>query len=281
MDGPPLADAGTVSGVRDALAWWPQTPKCAVAGEREMAAWLLSRHAKLDGIIRAGLEFHRKAALWALKGSAEAPPAAGAVFLASGFPAPGEPPGCGPLHARASMVFPGARVVYVDADARVAEVNADAYAAEPRVSVMRERAMDPAAVLGEDPVTPARLLLERGPVSVHAVLSPARWPPDLAPGVLAGYARLMPAGSTFCISLVVPDEDTRGGQLTEDASKAAGPAYSYTPRDVREWIEGAGMRLHPEGVRPARAWGKASWADPYRVAPAVPGRPVTAVGIVP
>jgi hypothetical protein len=100
----------------------------------------------------------------------------------------------------------------------------------------------------------------------------------MAAEAVAGYAKLLPEGSTLVMSLVVPDPCEDGRQMMRDAGRAGGPGYCHTREDVASWFEGAGLRLREPGVAPVRAIAR-PWVEPYRIAPLVPGRPVGAVGI--
>lgn len=267
-DGPPVGDAGFTAGVRRWLLGhdrpWALTP------ERAVADRLKAAYPGLDRMLEAALEWHRLKAGAAVTGDLGAPAAAGLIIVGSGL----RPPGL-TLHAYAAEVTRPVRVVYADPGARTVDVNAEFLAARGggRISVVTAEPSDPAAVLGS---APCRELLRSGPVSVHLVIWPARCHPDEAPGVIAGYARGLPSGSTVCLTAVTPDRDEDGNltprarRMTEDAGLAGSPAYAHTAADIARWIEGAGMTL-AEKVRPVRT---------LQVAPQVPGRANAAVGIV-
>ena len=283
-----LTDSRTAAGVRYALAGGR---KWALTRELEIAEYLGREYPQLGLVIEAGYAFHRRAARTAAAGGDErfpVDPAAVLVFAGAGLPAPG-----GPLHALAAAQSPGIRAVYSNPDARVSDICALAYGGDPAVSVVTARSLDADAVLGAaarsldpslvpeggDAVTAALAAL--GPVSLHVVMVPSRWPPDLAPGAVARYGELLPAGSTFALSLVVPDPGERGLKMaTVDAALAGGPAFAHTAQDVGEWIGKAGMALHPDDVSPARAFGR-GWARAYLFAPRVPGRMFGAFAAVP
>lgn len=279
VNGSLLTCAGTLARVRDALAREAYEPggrdkSLAHAPERAAAARLEELYPGLGRMFLAAHEFHRRAAAWAVTGGSPAfpvPPAAGVLFCGAGLPVPGEP-----LHARAASAAPAARFAYIDADDQVADVNEGALAGE-RVAVGTAWPGDPRAVLG----TPAcAALLDAGPASVHLVMMASRWPAGLAAAAVAGYARLLPPGSTVALSLVVPDPGEAGRRMAQDGALAGSPGYAHSQQDVAAWFTGAGMRLHPSGVQPARAFGR-DWAAAYRLVPRLPGRVMAAAGLVP
>ncbi len=68
-----------------------------------------------------------------------------------------------------------------------------------------------------------------------------------------------------------------GPRFAEAVSAAAGrPAYDHSPGDIEDWVEAAGMAMHPWGVRDAASWG-------HPASLVAPGRPwvAEAVALVP
>lgn len=239
--------------------------------ERDIAGELRVRYKGLGRMMEAANEWHRLMAAQAVTGLRGAPAAAGLVFCGAGL----RPPGL-PLHAYAAQVTRPVRVVYSDPGQRTADVNEEFLAApsDGQVAVSVARSIDPAAVLGAPPV---KELLGLGPVSLHLVICPSRWPPQKAPAAIAGYGRGLPSGSTLCLTVVIPDRDEDGrltpeaAEMTRAASLAGGPGYAHTAADVTAWVKGAGLEL-PQDVDLVRT---------FRVAPRVPGRVYGAVAVVP
>ena len=278
----PGADTLTAALVRDALARnaaGGQAPAGtrALARERETAVWLESRYPGLGRMILTAYAWHRARIEGSLTGwSARfpVPRAAGAVIAGAPLPVPGSP-----LHARAAAAAPGARFAYTAPHPLLADALAGQVAGPEagRVSVVLARAADPDSVMASGPVTEMTAL---GPVAVHLVLAPARWAPDLAPGVIARYAELAPPGSTVSLSVITAEPGPEGAAMMGDASLAGSRGYCHCPADVARWLTGAGLALHPDGARTARSWHR-DWARRYPVAAGVPGRVTVAAGLKP
>jgi hypothetical protein len=272
---PPIADLGTVARVRDALAGG----KRALGRDRDVAAYFEERFPGVGKAVTVAHDFHRRAAMRAVTGQLGAPPAAAVIFASCGLPSP-----AGALHASAVEAVPRIRVLYADSDPKITETNRTVLARpDPgRVAALTGRARCPQEILGSPQ---AAELLTQGPVSVQVILVPHRWPPDVAREAVAGYAELLPPGSTLCLSLGSPDRDPRTGKMTAQArefldlmSLAGGPAYPHFPEDVASWVEDAGMLLNRMGVADAREFGRPAPSAPLA---GLPGRVIAAAGIVP
>jgi S-adenosyl methyltransferase len=260
---PPIADSGTVARVRNALAGG----KRALGRERDLAAYAERRFPGAGDLVRAEQAFHRRAARWAAAEEKLAVPAAGIIFGNAGLPVPDGPP----LHALAAEVSPSARFAYADGDPKVTEINRSALAEPGKVTVMTARAWNPAELLG----TPqARELLALEGISVHIVGGPHFWPADLTENAIAGYGRLLPPGSSLCISWGVPDPTPDGEELLGIIGMAGGRAWSHSPQKMARWLEGAGLGLHPQGITDARAF-----AAPF-AKPSGPRAPMTVMEAV-
>jgi hypothetical protein len=199
-------------------------------------------------------------------------PALAVVIAGAGLPPPGAP-----LHSRAADANPKARFTYSAPDPSLVDVIAQELAAvEPdRVSVVLAPSLDADEVLAGLPPEASG-----GPVSVQIVLTPARWPPGLARKAIARYVKLVPPGSTLCLSLVTGDQRPEGAQMMDAPSLAGGRGYCHTARDVTGWIEDAGLVLHPDGVQDVRALMR-GWAVRYPAPPGVPGQVIGAVAVKP
>ena len=276
------ADPLTAARVRDALAREAAGPPWTLSGyareaEREVAAYLAGRYPGLGRMILAAYEWHRARIAGAVAGGSTrfpAPAAAGAVIAGAPLPVPGPQ-----LHERAAAAAPQALFAFTAPCPELADVLAAEVAGPSggRVQVVMARAADPDAVIGSAPVAE---MTARGPVAVHVVLVPARWPPDLAPRVIARYAELVPPGSVLSLSVITAVPGPPGEAMMGDGSLAGGPAYCHCPADAERWLTGAGLVLHPGGAVPARVWQRGGWGD-YPVAPGTPGRVTVAAGLKP
>ena len=261
-DEPPIADSGTVARVVDALAGG----KWALGRDRDIAAYIRQRFPGAAEAVHIAHGFHRRAALWAVTQCI--PPATGVIFASSGLPAPS-----GFLYSWAAQASPDARFLYVNEDPKITEIIRGALGQrEPRVGAATACARCPAQVLS----TPqARELLARGPVSLHIVNAAHRWPAGIARETVAGYAELLPPGSSLCLSAGSPARDPATGEITPRAQEllevlrlAGGPVYPHRPEDVASWIKGAKLVLHPAGVTDARRFGRPAPRGPLRDYPA-------------
>jgi hypothetical protein len=68
--------------------------------------------------------------------------------------------------------------------------------------------------------------------------------------------------------------------MTDDASLAGGRGYRHSPADVASWLTGAGLALHPDGVRAVRAF-RTDWAVRYLDPPGTPGQVIGTAAVKP
>jgi hypothetical protein len=257
--------------------------------DRDLAAQILERWPGTGALVKAGNEFHRRAAARAVAGGEAgfpAPPAEGVIFAASGFPlgTRTDPesfralPGGG-FHPRAAGQAPSALFVYADADPLAVELSKVLLGQpEPlRVSACQVPASDPGGLLAHPTV---RMLLDRGPVMVQLQFCALWWPSELAAWVVTEYRRLLPAGSTVALSLIVPGGADGSGEFLAALGRAGGTPYPHTEADVAGWITAAGLDLVPPGITDVRGrelgWAAAKFGRLRAVA-----RTVGAVAVVP
>ena len=261
---PPAAGSSTIAGIRNYLTGG----KLAPARDRDLGAYIQDRVPRPEIPVLAALEFHRRAARWAV--TAAPVPAASVLFASAGLPAPGIP-----LHAGAARACPSARFAYADPDPVITVLSRPALAEPGSVSVMTAPAAYPASLLR----TPeAAELLALGPVSVHILGAVHYWTARAAREAVAGYGKLLPSGSSLCLTWGLCDATPEGEELAEIIAMAGGPVYRHLPAEVARWMRGAGLRLHGQGIGDAGAFA-APYAGPS--GPRAPMRVMEAVAIVP
>ena len=240
----PVIDAGRLARLRDVLAGG----HLALDADRRLAGGILKRWPWTASLVTSANEFHRRAAAWAVSGGTPGfpvPPAAGVIFAASGYPVGGG------FHAAAALARPDALFAYLDADpAAVAYNQALLGAPDPlRVCGRRAPARDPGRLLA---VPAVQAILDRGPVMVQLQLCAQWWPPEFAAQAVAGYARLLPPGSTLALSLGVPGGTSGAAELAAAVRRAGGILYSHTEDEVAGWFKAAGLVLTPAGITDVR-----------------------------
>jgi len=233
----------------------------APAADREAAAGLDRLWPGTGDLIAQAHGFHRRAAAWGVRDKPGVPAARAVIFSACGLP-----PRDGPLHAQAAAEAPQALFGYCDPDAEATVVNRSLLALpDPgRVSARTADPADPAGVLGD--VMAWREIRAGRPVQVHAVLVPQRWPGDLLRRVLAGYAQILPPGSSVALSAI---QYADGGYLAACEAVTGARIWSHDPADVARTVAQAGLRLHPWGVRDAAQWGRPAPGGDRRPARAI------------
>lgn len=260
----PPFESGTIARVRDALTGGTR----ALARDRDLAAYLASRFPGLGEMVRVSRDFHRRAALWAVSGAEVL--AASVLFAAAGLPGQGRP-----LHADAAEAAPGTRFCYADRDAQITGFNRAVLADPGRVTVMTAPAVHPGELLA---APQAKELLALGPVSVHVLGAMHFWPADLARAAVAGYGKLLPHGSSLCLSWVLVDPTPQGRELADMMGLAGVTVSRHLPGDVEAWLKAGGFVLHPQKITDARAFA-APFAEPS-AGPRPPMRVMEAVAIV-
>jgi hypothetical protein len=267
-------DAGRITRLRDVLAGG----HLALEADRQLAAGILKRWPWVSSLVTGANEFHRRAALWAVRGGTPnfpVPAAAGVVFAAAGCPLPGG------FHADAALAAPAALFAYADVDPGAVAFGRALLAPPPplavRPSAYLASARDPAALLD---APEARAITGRGPVMVQLQLCCHWWPGEFCAWTVAEYARLLPPGSTLALSLGIAGGGSGAAGLAEAIGRAGGTVHRHTEGDVAGWISGAGMKLTPAGVTDVRGrelgWAAAEFGRQRPVA-----RVIEAVAMVP
>jgi hypothetical protein len=247
---------------RDAFVGGPH----ALIQHLDVAEQFTERFGAMGPLVRSAWTWHRHAATWALA----ATPARSVIFVSAGF---GAPDGA-PLHHPAAADHPAARFAYADEGPKtVAMTRALIAAKDPgRVVAFVGHAADSAGVL-EAPE--AKWALRGAPVSVQMILALHWLPGDTAARVLNDYGTLLPAGSTVCLTMGIPDPSPAGQALAAASSGFGGQFYAHTEADLGRWIgQAPRMRLHRQGIRNTPVWA----VPPAAVHPAA--RIVDAVAVV-
>jgi hypothetical protein len=177
-------------------------------------------------------------------------PAGWVVFAGAGIAPRDEP-----LNALAATAAPGARALYLSRDPLAAELNLALLGEPGRVHAGTADDADPEAVME----AAARAGADPGrPLSVHVLVSPQRWEPDLAVSVLSAYRRLLAPGSTVCLTLGDVEPGRDGDRWLEAVSAVTGSTFRHSRDDVAGWADRAGLRV--AGMCRALAWGREPWA---------------------
>lgn len=175
---------------------------------------------------RGAREWHRRAALWSLSLAC-----GGGVICGAGLPVPPET-----YRAESGAVLHG-RWVLADPGVHTTAVNRSVAArdASGRVAAIQAAALDPDDVLSRPEVQAIG-----GPLSVHSEMSAQFWPGDAAAETVAGWGRLLPAGSAFCLSAWLADDVSEAGRRWLATMRGvAGAFYVHSAGDVRAWFERA------------------------------------------
>ena len=237
-------DRGDATRLLDAIAGGRR----AFAADQATAGQIELNYPGVTELVRRCFAFHRKGAAWAVTEVEFCPPAQSVIFTATGLP-----PRDRPLHEAAARLRPAARFAYVNASATTTLINrAVLELPEPgRVRAFEGDTEDPESWI----TTTAKDLLDAGPVSVHICLAVNRWPAWLAVQVLTAYRRLLPPGSTVCLS-VGSATGPRAAEFETYMSGKLGRLYTHVPEQLAGWIEFSGLRMHPWGVRDVRPDGR-------------------------
>lgn len=229
---PPLPDA-TGARLLEALRGGPRAHEA----ERLVAAGVERRWPGTRAQFRAAAEFHSLIAGWAVAmGGARS-----LIIAAAGYPPSGWP-GASLPHRAAARAVPGSRALYCTGDEALAllwhRVLAPSGMRPPDLGCQAPAA-DPRQVAGM-----ARAAGLEAPWSVQLQLCAHWWPGPMAAEAVAGYAEVLPAGSTLVITTPVEGGSPSGGEMGRAVAEAAGamPA-GHSAEVVAGWIAGAGMEL--------------------------------------
>lgn len=220
----------------------------ASAADREIAAVIEARFPGTGAQVREAREFHSLAAERAVREQG----ARGLVVAPVGYPCPPDP------HIAALEADPAARCVLADPDEEAALIAGAKWGGE-RVSVLQSPASDAAGLMGSDAV---RAL--PGPLCLLLPHVASMLPPEVAAGMLAAYAKLLPPGSIVILSWWAPGGGPDGGAVLALWRELVAPAWGHTGADVAGWLDAAGLETlrspRDVRVRPGRAWMEAHYA---------------------
>lgn len=204
-----------------------------------------------DGL-RETMAFHARAAEWAVRSGARS-----VVFCISGYP-PSWPGARLPCRDAAGAA-PGARFAFATAAWDLALLWEQALEGCPRCTAIEAHAAVPSRVL--------RMAQAEGlepPCQVHLPLALHWWGADDGTAILRGYARglrKLGAGSSVVLSAVVPGGRPAGGRVQALTGQATGTVpHAWTAGLMESAITGAGLRLHPRGIRDVREHDGNGWA---------------------
>lgn len=225
--------------------------------EREAAAAIEGRWPGTGSQLRAAAAWHAGAAGRAVT-AREAPgwPAARSVIFAGcGYPPSGYR-GARLPHGEAAWRAPAARFAYCDADEAITLLWHRWLRLDSRALAFQAPAADPRQAAGM-----ARTAQMEEPWSVQLQLCAHWWPPEVAAGVVAGWAEVLPPGSSLVLSVPVPGAVNPNGEAGAIVAGAAGTVpFRHREDDIAGWVTGAGMRLGPQGVTDVREPGGPGWA---------------------
>jgi hypothetical protein len=235
----------------------------ASAADRELAAAIEGRWPGTGAMIGQARVFHSLAAQWAVREEG----VRGLVVAPVGYP-------CHPdAHVAALEEDPELRCVLADPVEEAALI-AGAKWAGPRVSVLQSLASDAAGIMGSEAV---RAL--PGPLCLLLPHVATMLPPEVAAGMIAGYAALLPGGSVVILSWWAPGGSQGGDAVIALWRELVAPAWGHTGADVAGWLDAAGLETlrspRDVRVRPGRAWLEAEYAR------RPPGRMMRAIARVP
>lgn len=189
--------------------------------DRERANRLEGLAPGCGDLIRGTRAWHQRASVWSAGLGC-----CGGVVCGAGYPAAPE------THRSAGgQVLPG-RWVLADPDEGVTIANQWGPEQDPsrRVQAIRGSGIDPEDILGRPEVRAAG-----GPLSAHWQMGAQFWPGPAVEEAVAGWARMLPAGSTFTLSLWLADEASPvAGEFSE---AFCGGLKAHTEADVRRWLD--------------------------------------------
>lgn len=250
--------AATVQGVYDFWLGGSQHTRA----DRELGRAVAERFPTVPAHLRAAERFHQRAACWAAERGISRFIRAGAV--------PCLPAGEN-LHEAVRRVRPGAGTVYVSRSAGWIRVR---FAGEAEAA--GADAGRPGEVLEAGPV--AALLAGREPACLVLGMVSQFEPPGLAAANVAAYAAALPPGSVLAVSAGLLRDSPEGDELAAMFTPAR--VYRHTARDVAGWLEGAGLRLVPPGVRDVREVPGGQGLRPAAGREPGPGVPAAAAGVL-
>ncbi len=188
-------------------------------------------------------------------------------------------------HLAAVRAVPPVRCLYVTADRALSMLWQGTLAGDASATAAWASAGDP----GQVAETAQAAGLE-GPWSVQVQLCAHWWTDDQAAKVVAGYADVMPAGSTLVLTVPVPGGVPAGGRMGALVGEAAGTVpVAHSPQAIAGWVAGAGLELRwPARSRPwearaaadVRTWPGQEWASDD-LAAGITGRVVAVLAQLP
>lgn len=261
----PMPDA-TGARLLDALRGGPHAHKA----ERAAAAEVERRWPGTGEQFRRCAEFHGSIAQWAVTmGGARS-----LIITAAGYPPSGWP-GASLPHRGAARAVPGSRSLYCTGDEPLALLWQRVLRGDPRALACQAPAAAPWHVAWM-----ARMAGLEAPWSVQLQLCAHWWPGVVAAGIVAGYAEVLPPGSTLVITTPAAGGRPAGGEMGRAVEKETGAMpVGHSAEAISGWVASAGMvmRWGPGDVRswPVRdlAGGDPSAGAAVRVLAAVALRP--------
>lgn len=187
-------------------------------------------------LIRDARAWHQRAARWSLGLGC-----GGGIVCGAGYPAAPE------THRSASGRLLHGRWVLCDPDAGVTVANRWGPGQDPsgQVSAIQGSAVDPGDILGR-----AEVRALTPPLSAHSQMGAQFWADGQAADAVAGWGRLLPPGSVFCLSLWLADLSTpEGREFTAAFGEHVQP---HGESDVRRWFREAGGLRVEEPLRVRR-----------------------------
>jgi hypothetical protein len=230
--------------------------------ERAVVAEVERRWPGSGAQIRAACDFHVRAAEWAVNGATRDedawPAAKSVIFAACGYPPSGWD-GAALPHSAAVLAVPSARYLYASADQAITMLWQQVLAPSglrPLASACLAPVADPGQLAGM-----ARIAGLEPPWSVQVQLVAHLWPGPVAGEVVAGWAAVLPPGSSLVLSVPVPGGVGAGGEFGRLIGSVAGTMpHPHSEGAITGWITGAGLELHPDGVEDVRALPGRQWA---------------------
>lgn len=233
------------------------------AGEWHAAKRINDRFPGTAARMKRVRPFHAATAVEAVRRGAS-----GALIAASGYPSDRR------RHDDAFAGAPGARFVFADPEQEVTAVLRTLLGGD-RVKVVTASARAPEDLLGRPEVR----AIAAGPgewMGAHLQMCLQFWPAAIARDLIRRYGKHLGRGSELVLSWRIPADTPAGrelGKMLEDSTGAA--LYRHDQETVLGWLDRAGLKVTPPGVRDIRAgWlEQEQGAVPERIAAVTARRP--------